>query len=278
MTLPERLPWPLVFQVVGVLLAVWLVVQTWQIWLLVFMALIVAAAILPAARLGERYRVPRGVTVLTVYLVVVGVFALMGGLLWPALSEQGQQFMQQLPKFIENARGWVGNVEYYMGRWGGSIPTPTTGNLESMVGAIAANTLRVTAGALGAAFGLLAVIIIAAYFVIEAPRIGRLLASLLPRQHRGVAMELTGPVLDRIGGYIRGQLVSSFFVGALIAIGLSLLGVRYGLLIGALAAVFNIVPFVGATIAAVLGILSALNESLSLAVFTALVMWGAQTI
>ncbi len=49
----NRLPWPLVFPVLGVLAAVWLVVQTWPIWILAFTAVIVAAAILPAARLGE---------------------------------------------------------------------------------------------------------------------------------------------------------------------------------------------------------------------------------
>src|SRR5439155_16388071 len=59
-----RLPWPLVFQVLGVLLAIAFVVATWQVWMLLFTALIIAAAILPAARSGERYRVPRGVTVL----------------------------------------------------------------------------------------------------------------------------------------------------------------------------------------------------------------------
>jgi predicted PurR-regulated permease PerM len=55
-----RLPWPLVFQVLAVAAAVWLVIATWTLWLLVFTALIIAAAILPAARLGERYRIPRG--------------------------------------------------------------------------------------------------------------------------------------------------------------------------------------------------------------------------
>ena len=58
-----RLPWPLVFQLIGIGVAVYLVVSTWQVWLLFFTALIVAAAILPAARWAERYRVPRGVTV-----------------------------------------------------------------------------------------------------------------------------------------------------------------------------------------------------------------------
>lgn len=103
-----RLPWSLVFRVLGVVAAVWLVVHTWQIWLLIFTALIVAAAILPAARFGERYRVPRGATVIVVYAVAAGLMTLMGRLLWPALSEQSQQFMDQLPRLSENVKGWVG--------------------------------------------------------------------------------------------------------------------------------------------------------------------------
>ena len=77
------------------------------------------------------------------------------------------------------------------------------------------------------------------------------------------------PVLERIGGYIRGQILSSLCVGAVLAVGLTLLRVRYALLIGALAAVLNVVPFVGALVAAVLAVLTALNESLGRAVATA---------
>jgi hypothetical protein len=46
-----RLPWLLVFQVLGVLAAVVIFVATWPFWLLTFTALVIAAAILPAARL-----------------------------------------------------------------------------------------------------------------------------------------------------------------------------------------------------------------------------------
>jgi len=276
--LPRVLPWPMVFQVLGVAAAVWLVINTWQIWLLVFTALIIAAAILPAARVGERYRVPRAVTVLGVYVVAAALASLMGVLLWPALSEQAQQFMRQLPAMVENVKGWVGDVDLYLGRWGAELPAPKTENFQELAGALIANTLRVTAGVLGIAVGLLAVIIVAAYLVIDARQVGTTLLALVPPAHRDTGRRLAGPVLDRIGGYVRGQLVSSLFVGALIAIGLTALGVRYGLLIGAIAAVFNIVPFVGATIAFVLGVLSALNQSLGLAVAAALLMWGAQAI
>ena len=125
-----RLPWPLVFQVLALIAFVWVVVKTWQIWLLAFTALIVAAAILPAARLGERHRVPRGVTVLGVYVLVAAVFTLMGRLLWPALSQQWSQFMEQLPKLVDNVRGWLGNLDVWIAQWGASLPAPKPGDIQ----------------------------------------------------------------------------------------------------------------------------------------------------
>jgi predicted PurR-regulated permease PerM len=259
--------------------AVWLLVHTWEVWLLVFIALIIAAAILPAAQVGERYGVPRGLTVFAVYVAVGAVFTLMGRLLWPALSEQAQQFVEQLPRMMENVKDWVGDLEYYFGRWGlETLPTPKADDLQSLLGPLLANTARVTAGAVGVVFGALAVLVVAAYLVVDARHVGGWLLAVLPPASRSTALRLTGPVLDRIGGYVRGQLVSSAFVGGLIAIGLSLIGVRYSLLIGALAAVFNIVPFVGATLAAVLAVLAALNDSIVRAALALAIMVGAQTI
>ncbi len=274
----HRLPWPLVFQVLGVLAAVALIVATWQVWMLLFTALIIAAAILPAARLGERYRVPRGVTVLAVYVVVAGVFSLMGRLLAPALSEQYHQFMDQLPRLIDNVKGWLGDLQFFFGQWGASLPSPKADNVEGLAGTLLGNALRVTTGAVGAVFELLAILVIAAYLVIDAREVGHTLLALLPAAHRPTARRLTPAVLDRIGGYVRGQLVSSFFVGVLIAIALSLIGVQYALLIGALAAVLNIVPFVGATVAAVLATLSALNSGVVLAAVALGVMVACQTV
>jgi predicted PurR-regulated permease PerM len=240
-----RLPWPLVFQLVGVAAGAWLLTVTWPVWLLAFTALIVAAAILPAARLGQRYRVPRGVTVVVVYLAVAGVLALMGRLLWPALSEQWHQFTAQLPRLLDNVRGWLGNLDIFLGQWGASLPSPKTGSVEGLVGALVENTLRVTAGVVGAVVGLLAVLVIAAYIVVDAEGLGKSLLELFPPRQRPAAADLAEPVMRRIGSYVRGQIVVSLCVGVILAVGLSILGVRYALLIGALAAVLNVVPFVG---------------------------------
>ena len=274
----KRLPWPLVFQVVGVLVAVAFVVATWQVWMLLFTSLIIAAAILPAARIGQRFRIPRGITVLAVYVVAAGVFTLMGRLLWPALSEQWHQFIDQLPRLIDNVKGWLGDVQGFFGQWGVSAPAPKADNVQGLAAILLGNAVRVTTGAVGVIFELLAVLVIAAYLVIDAREIGHTLLALLPPAHRPTATRLAPAVLDRIGGYVRGQIVSSFFVGVLIAIALSLLGVQYALLIGALASVLNIVPFVGATVAAVLATLSALNTSVVLAGVALGVMVVCQTV
>ena len=268
----------MIFQVLGVAVAVWLFVATWQVWVLAFVALIIAAAILPAARVGERWRVPRGLVVLAVYIVAVGVFTLMGRLLWPALSEQWTQFMDQLPKLVENVRGWLGNVDYWLGQWGASLPSPKADKVEGIAGILLGNAVRLTTGVVGAVFEALAVLVIAAYLVIDSREIGHTLLTLLPREHRPTATRLAPAVLERIGGYVRGQIVSSFFVGVLIAITLSIIGVKYALLIGALAAVLNVVPFVGATVAAVLATLSALNDGVVLAAIALPVMVVCQTV
>jgi len=269
-----RLPWPLVFQLIGVGVAIYVVLHTWQVWLLFFTALIVAAAILPAARWAERYRVPRSVTVLAVYLGFAGVLSLMGRLLWPALADQWGQFTEQLPKLVDNVRGWLGSLDVFLGRWGTSLRAPKPEDVQGLASAVVANTLAVTAGFLGFVVGVFAIIVIAAYLVVDARDIGETLLRLMPRAHRSRIAALGDPVLQRIGGYVRGQMLSSLAVGAVLAIGMALLGVKYALLIGALASVLNVVPFVGSVVAAGLGIMSALNESLVLALATAGLFWA----
>jgi predicted PurR-regulated permease PerM len=164
--------------------------------------------------------------VLVVYVAVAGVFSLMGRLLAPALTEQYHQFMDQLPRLIDNVKGWLGDLQFFFGQWGASLPAPKADNVQGLAGSLLGNALRVTTGALGAVFELLAILVIAAYLVIDAREVGHTLLALLPAAHRPTARRLTPAVMDRIGGYVRGQLVSSFFVGVLIAIALSLIGVQ----------------------------------------------------
>jgi predicted PurR-regulated permease PerM len=182
--------------------------------------------------------------------------------------------MAQLPQLVERGKQWFGDLGALAERWGAPLPSPDPDKLQVMGQVLIMNTLRMTAGVVGAAFGLLTVIVIATYIVIDADHLGSHLLGLLPSRHRATAAAVGERVLDVIGAYVRGQIAVSLCVGAILAIGLSILGVRYGLLIGALAAVLNVVPFVGSLVASILGIASALNDSIGLALAATALFWG----
>jgi predicted PurR-regulated permease PerM len=269
-------PWSWLWRLLAVIAGLWLVVNTWQLWLLLLTALILAAAMLPAARWGERRRIPRIVTVGAIYLGAAVLLFLLGRFLVPALLEQGGQFARQLPAIVANVKGWLGNLSQLGGDW--AILLPGAQSWEKIGPGLVENTLRATAGVVGGLLGLLVILILAAYVVVDAPRISRGLLALVSPEARPKVAALAEPVLRRMGGYVRGQIVVSSCVGIILALGLWLLGVPYALLIGGLAAALNVIPFLGSILAAVLGILAALNLSLPLALWTTLLFWGTNVI
>jgi predicted PurR-regulated permease PerM len=273
----EPLSWSTIGRLVLAGFGVWVLIQTWQLWIILVMALIVASALLPAARWGDRYRIPGIVIVAGVYAGAAALLSALGNFLVPVLVEEGAQFARQLPRLLENVKAGVGWVIAWGARWEIPLPELPAGDWQGLEGigqVLIENTLRATAGVVGALFGLLIVLILAAYLVIDAERIRRGVVVLLPVHRRERAAALTESVLSVMGAYVRGQAVVSLAVGVLIVVGLALLGVPYALLIGGVAAALNVIPFLGSPAAAVLGVLSALNISASLALWVALLFWG----
>jgi len=271
------LSWSTIGRVALAVFAAWVLIQTWQLWMVLITALILAAAILPAARWGDQRRIPRLVTVIGVYAGFALVLAVLGRFLVPALAEQTREFVEQLPAHVENARALARRMLAWVARWDLPIPAPSAGGdgLQKVGQLLVERTLSATAGVLGAVVGFFLVLVLAAYLVLDAERIGFSLARLLPPGPRAHALALAPRVLAVMGGYVRGQLLVSLCVGTVIAVGLALLGVPYWLLIGGIASALNVVPFLGSPAAAVLGIVSAVNISPMLGVWTGLLFWGA---
>lgn len=114
--------WATIGRIVVAGLGIWIVIETWRIWLLLLIAAIVAAAIMPAARWGDRYCIPRIMAVSGVYLGAAVIMAVLVNLLVPAFIEQGTQFAFQLPALIENIKGWAARFVAWGARW--EIPIP----------------------------------------------------------------------------------------------------------------------------------------------------------
>ncbi|MCA0973345.1 AI-2E family transporter [Halomonas denitrificans] len=68
---------------------------------------------------------------------------------------------------------------------------------------------------------------------------------LLPRQWEPTAVRLAKECDEVLAAFLRGQLIVMLCLGVIYAVGLTLLGVRFGLLIGLLSGLASIVPYLG---------------------------------
>ncbi|MBL8979651.1 MAG: AI-2E family transporter, partial [Gemmatimonadetes bacterium] len=85
------------------------------------------------------------------------------------------------------------------------------------------------------------------------------LEELIPPSRRPAIVEFIEEYDDSLGKFFRGQLIEAALVGALTGIGLALLGVPSALLIGVIAGIFNLIPYIGLAISAIPALVVALT-------------------
>ncbi len=103
------------------------------------------------------------------------------------------------------------------------------------------------------------VLILTVYVLIDFERITASLRNAVPRPYR-LSVRSLGETLDRVtGGYVRGQLLIAGLVGLMVFVGLSLVGLPIAGVIGLLAAILNIVPFVGSIVPVIPAVLVAIG-------------------
>jgi len=79
----------------------------------------------------------------------------------------------------------------------------------------------------------------------------------LPRENKDTIKDLLLRMNQKISGFVRGQLMVAAVLGVAYAIALSLMGLKYGFLIGIGAGVLNIIPLVGSSVGLLVGVLVA---------------------
>ncbi|TWT19103.1 AI-2E family transporter [Luteimonas marina] len=86
-------------------------------------------------------------------------------------------------------------------------------------------------------------------------------AAVIPRDHIDTVSRLAKESDEVLGAFLRGQFIVMIALGAIYAIGLSIVGLNLGLLIGIIAGLISFVPYLGATTGIVLAVLAALVQA-----------------
>jgi predicted PurR-regulated permease PerM len=279
--MPERGSLDALFWKAILLAAVlWVLYRSPYFVVIALLSLILAAAMMPIADAMERRRVPRAVTVGAIYLLGIGTLVLCVALLVPVVVEQMHLIAAQAPAYRLKIAGWIESVRALLGGWSGAgrIAAPEIGLQD--IGPVAQNlltrSLAATRGIFTGMVGAIFSLFVAGYVVLDRPRISRGLLAFVPPARRREAARVGEVVLDRMGGYVRGQMAVSACVALVLTIGLAILRIDAPLLIGLTAGILNLVPFLGSAVALTLALLIAVNMSTFAVLGVLVVFAGAQ--
>ena len=234
---------------------------------LLFVSIIFAAAVDPWVDWLQKRKFPRAVSILMIYAVLLAVFSLVIFMMIPPITEQIGQVVSNFPSYYERIS--VGIHQLQDKTLEGS---PATGNdsiistLETLSLTLAQTTKSIfvtITSIFGGLFSLLIVLVITFYLTVEENALKKFVKYIIPSKHRTYTMDLIERMQIKIGLWLRGQLLLSLIVGILTYIGLSILGVKYALLLAIVAGVLEIIPYLGPWLAAIPAVLVSFSDSLT---------------
>jgi len=193
--------------------------------------------------------------VITVGSLGIMVFALI--LIIPKLIDQVQNVIANAPLYVEWLRGFITNHLPSISDDSATV-TGVMEKLRARADEWSVSVLqRLWSGGLAVIdFVALVVItpVVAFYLLYDWDHMIAGIDKNLPRQHRDNIRQLMRE-LDRVlAGFVRGQLSVCAILGAFYAVALTLIGLQFGLLIGAFAGLVSFIPFVGSILGGVLSL------------------------
>ncbi len=263
-TIHLRLRTLLIFALI-VLAAYLLWTVLFDIVLLLLVSAIFLAALEPIVERIERSGLPRGVAVLTVMLFIASAVALVGFLVVPALFTQITDLVANLPDM-------VGRLRTLLQRRG--LGDQFSSQLDQIQ--VPANLARHVLGAGTAALNFLVaaltVVIVTTYLILDARRMDDLLYDKLPRKYHHHARYMLATLQEVVGGYIRGQALTSAIITGFALAMLLVLRVPNPLPLALVAGVGDVIPVIGVVVIVAPLSLAALTVSVQAAVIIAAAM------
>jgi predicted PurR-regulated permease PerM len=234
-----------------------------------FLAIVISSGFEALITFLERRGLPRTLGVILVFLFAVLIVIVLLSVFVPLLVTD---FSRVFSDFETLAK--VLGV-------GGFFSPETVESIGAFVDRIAsrlfapsASPLAIISEVLGGAGLLVAIFVTAFYLSLSRDGVERFILAVFPRDSEEVALKIYERSIKKIGRWFRAQILLSVVVGLLVWIALALLGVKYAFLLAVLAAVFELVPFVGPILSGSAAALSALTISPALAFWTVLVFLG----
>lgn len=262
------------------------VVILWAAWLarkallLVYISTLLAIGFSSVVAFIERVRlkrsgpkVPHWAAILILYVLIFGAMAFIGMLIVPPLVAQAQELWREAPILFERVqqflidRGWL-HEHLTMAEAVKRAP----GTSSDTVGTV----LTAIGGIFGGLFGIVTILILTLYMLIDSEALGAIVLRAFPVERREQAASAIREVTLKVSAWLTGQLLLGSIIGTTAGIGLWLLGVPYFYVLALICGVGELIPVVGPVLSAIPALLVALSVSPQKALIVAVFLVAQQ--
>ena len=257
-----------VLKIAAVVIALVLVYLTREILVILFLAVIIASAVSLFAGTLERYRVPRLIGVLSIYLTGIGFFGLVLYFIIPPIVDEIKQLAVVLPDYYEVAARQIFKTTRGISPDYAKNAQEMLLNLGEKIKEFTSGVFSIVSALFGGAISFMAIIVISFYLSIQKKGVEDFLRLITPRDREEYAIDVWTRVEKKLGRWLQGQIVLALIMGAMVFVGLTLVGVPYALLLGVIAGILEIVPIAGPILSALVGVSMAVLISPFLAFLT----------
>jgi predicted PurR-regulated permease PerM len=255
----------------GLVVGAYLLWRVQEVLFLLFLAMLLATAIEPIVNQLRRGPFTRGSGTLVVYTLIILVIALPAYATLPNLAGQAASFTETLPERIIALRPYAANLQPRF------LETIALTALDSVLQAVQQpqvtdqqQLVEAGATAIHTVFAFLSVFVLAYYWLVERASIKRALLRTVPTRLARDINTVWLEVEEKLGGWVRGQLMLMLSIGIMASLGYWAIGLPNPSLLGVLAGLFEIVPMVGPFLAFAPAVLLALAIDPTRAVIVAI--------
>lgn len=263
-----------VFLVLLTLILVYFLSNILGLVFLFVLAYILASALRPITKWFQKIGIPLSLSSVLVILIFLSIFIITVGSLIPIVVEQTRSVYNNRADIIDSLEYAVQALPPALSdgatKYMSELPSIFSEYLVSP--RLLSNILGVLAG-LG---GLILFFVVTVYILIDQSSPINLIKKYWPKKSRDIALDSFKAFEIKISQWVRGQIILSLSVGILSYIGLKLLGVPYAELLAVIAAITELIPYIGPWIGGILAGTVALTVSPMLAIYVGILYIAVQ--
>lgn len=256
-------------RIIVVLLILYFAYLISDILVLLFTSIILTSAIDPWVDWMQKKGLPRVAGISIIYAVLLGAIGISVYLIIPPIITQFGQLVHDLPARLDQLNTYVASFNSYASgyNWFDNIKASFSNSATALPSA-AGSIFSTVFNFFGGLFSSIIILVITFYLLAEENSIRKLVWSVTPERKQKYVMDVLTRMQKRIGLWMRGQLILCVTIFALTYLGLSILGVKYALILAIIAGFTEFIPYLGPILGAIPAVFLASGQSMTIALFT----------